>query len=340
MVTWGIVGTGKIARLLATAIAESSDGRLVSVGSRSAERADAFKREFDVPRSHPSYDGVVADEDVDLVYVATHHPSHREWAVRAAENGKHVLCEKPLALNHADAALIVDAARRNGVFLLEAFAYRCHPQTSRLVEVLRSRAVGEVRMIDAVFGYNAGPKPENYLLVRELGGGSMLDVGCYTTSMAHLVAATSLDVDVAESVDVTGAASIGTTGVDLSAAATVAFEGGPLARVACSIEANLESAVRIYGSDGRITVPSPWLPGRKAPEPAIILERRGAEQEVISTAVDGGVYTVEVDVVNELVRAGERSPRVMSWDESLANMRTLDLWRSAAGVAYEREGRA
>jgi predicted dehydrogenase len=340
MVRWGIVGTGKIARLLAMAIAESRDGRLVAVGSRSAERADAFAREFDVPRSHPSYDGVVADVDVDLAYVATHHPAHREWAVRAAENGKHVLCEKPIAMNHADAALIIDAARRNGVFLLEAFAYRCHPQTSRLVELLRSGVVGEVRMIDAVFGYDAGPKPENYLLVPELGGGSTLDVGCYTTSMAHLVAAMSLGVDVAESMDVTGAASIGTTGVDLSAAATVAFEGGPLARVACSIVANLESAVRIYGSDGRVTVPSPWLPGRKGREPAIILERREAEPEVISSAVDAGIYTVEVDVVNELVRAGERSPRVMSWDESLANMRTLDRWRAVAGVGYEGEGRA
>jgi predicted dehydrogenase len=332
MVRWGIVGTGKIAHLLATAIAESRDGRLVAVGSRSAERADAFAREFDVARSHPSYDGVVADEDVDLVYVATHHPAHREWAVRAAENGKHVLCEKPLAMNHADAALIVNAARRNEVFLLEAFVYRCHPQTSRLVELLRTGAVGEVRMIDAVFGYDAGPKPENYLLVRELGGGSILDVGCYTTSMVHLVAATSMDIDVAESVDVTGAASIGTAGVDLSAAAAIAFDGGPLARVACSIEASLESSVRIYGSDGGITVPSPWLPGRKAPEPAIILVRRGAEPEVISTAMEAGVYTVEVDAVNELVRAGERSPHVMSWDDSLANMRTLDRWRSAVGL--------
>jgi predicted dehydrogenase len=335
MVRWGIVGTGKIARLLATAIAESHDGSLVAVGSRSAERADAFAREFDVPRSHPSYDGVVAAEDVDLVYIATHHPAHREWAIRAAENGKHVLCEKPIAMNHADAELIVDAARRNDVFLLEAFAYRCHPQTSRLVELLRTGAVGEVRMIDAVFGYDAGPKPENYLLVRELGGGSMLDVGCYTTSMAHLVAATSLGVDVVASANVTGAAATGTTGVDLSAAATIAFEGGPLARVACSIVANLESAVRIYGSDGRVTIPSPWLPGRKAPEPAIILERRGAEPEVISSAVDAGIYTVEVEVVNELVRAGERSPGVMSWDDSLANMRTLDRWRSGAGITYE-----
>ncbi|MGH2527467.1 MAG: aldo/keto reductase, partial [Actinomycetota bacterium] len=147
------------------------------------------------------------------------------------------------------------------------------------------------------------------------------------------------DIDVAESLAVTGAASIGTASVDLSAAATIAFDSGPLARVACSIEANLESAVRIYGSDGRITVPSPWLPGRKAPEPAIILVQRGADPEVISTAVDAGVYTVEVDAVNELVRAGERSPHVMSWDDSLANMRTLDRWRSAVGLTYDVDER-
>jgi hypothetical protein len=126
--------------------------------------------------------------------------------------------------------------------------------------------------------------------------------------------------------------------VDLSAVAALAFEGGPLARVACSIEANLENAVRIDGSEGRITVPSPWLPGRSGPEPAIIVKRKGGDADVISTAVGAGVYTVEVDAVNELVGAGERSTRVMSWDDSLANMRTLDRWRSAAGVTYQDEG--
>jgi len=337
---WGIVGTGKIARVLAMAIAESREGRLVAVGSRSAERADAFAREFDVPLSHGTYGGVVDDDNVDLVYVATHHPGHREWAVRAAENGKHVLCEKPLAVDHDDATEIVEVVRRNGVFLLEAFAYRFHPQTRRLVQLLRDGTIGEIRMLDAVFGYDAGPKPENYLMVRELAGGSILDVGCYTTSMSHLVVAASRGVEVAETVDVTGAASIGKTGVDLSSSATLAFEDGLLARVACSIEANLDSAVRIYGSEGRITVPSPWLPGRGGPAPTIILERTGAEREVIDTAAGEDVYTTEVDAVNMLVRAGERSPTVMTWDESLANMRTLDRWRSAVELTYDAEERA
>jgi predicted dehydrogenase len=333
---WGIVGTGKIARILARAIAGSRDGELVSVGSRDLERAKAFAAEFDVPQP-TDYHGVVTDEDVDVVYVATHHPFHREWAVLAADAGKHVLCEKPIAVRHADAVRIVEAARRNDVFLLEAFAYRSHPQTRRLVELLRSGAIGEVRLIDAVFGYDAGPNPGNYLMVHELAGGSVLDVGCYTTSMSHLVAAASNDGSVRQTVDVVGGARIGPTEVDRSAAATLTFEGGLLARVACSIEADLESSVRIYGSEGRLTVPSPWLPGRIGTEARIVVDR-GSEAEVIDISLDADVYTIEVEAVDAFVRTGERSPSVMTWDESLANMRTLDRWRASIGLRYPEDG--
>jgi predicted dehydrogenase len=332
---WGIVGTGKIARIVAHAIAESGDCVLVAVGSRHGERAEAFAREFDVSRSHASYDGAVEDEGVDLVYVATHHPGHREWAVRAAEAGKHVLCEKPIAVNAADASTIVEAARTNGVFLMEAFAYRCHPQTRELTRLLRDGAIGEIRLVDAVFGYDAGPKPENYLLVRELAGGGILDVGCYTTSMAHLVAAAATGEAAVETVDVAAAARMGPTGVDLSSSATLVFQGGPLARVACSIEADLESSVRIYGSEGSLTVRSPWLPGRIGSTAEIVMRRRGSEPAVVAAPLERDVYTMEVDAVNGLVRAGERSPSVMPWEESLANMRTLDRWRGAIGLWYE-----
>jgi predicted dehydrogenase len=331
---WGILGTGKIARILGAAVAGSSGGSLVAVGSHSAERSEAFAGDFGGSRAYSSYAGVLEDRDVDVVYVATHHPSHREWAIRAAEAGKHVLCEKPMAVRHDDAAAIVDAARRNDVFLLEAFAYRCHPQTRRLLELLRAGSIGEVRMIDAVFGYDAGAKPDNYLMVHELAGGSILDVGCYATSMSHLVAATALDIDLAHSVEVEGAGHIGPSGVDYSAAATLSFVGGLLARVACSIQADLDSSLRIYGSEGRITVASPWLPGRIGSHATIVTERGGAT-DVIELPLESDVYAIEVEAVDALIRQGERSPSVMSWDESLANMRTLDRWRSAIGLRYE-----
>ncbi len=331
---WGILGTGKIARIVAAALGESSKDSLVAVASRSADRSASFARDFEIPVHHPSYDALIEDLGVDVVYVATHHPSHCEWAVRAADAGKHVVCEKPMAVNSAEAQRVIDAAQRSDVFLVEAFAYRCHPQTRRLVELLRDGVIGEVRVIDAVFGYDAGPKPENYLMVRELAGGSILDVGCYTTSMAHLVAAVATGVDVAETVHVSGAAHIGPTGVDHTAAATLMFDGGVLARVACSIQANLDSSVRIYGSQGSITVPSPWLPGRIGATAEINVERSDSSSETITIPIEADPYAVEVDAITGFIEAGQRTPSVMTWNESLANMRTLDRWRAAIGLSY------
>ena len=193
---WGILGTGKIARIMACALRDSQAGWLVAVASRSAGRAAGFASQFGISRHYPDYASLIGDPDVDIVYVATHHPDHREWAVAAAEARKHVLCEKPLAVTADGAAEIIEAARRSGVFLMEAFAYRCHPQTSRLVETIRAGVIGKVRMVDASFGYDAGPEPGNYLLVHALGGGSILDVGCYATSMAHLIAAAGSGADI------------------------------------------------------------------------------------------------------------------------------------------------
>src|ERR671932_275000 len=148
---WGILGTGAIARRLAGGVREA-----------------------------------LADEQVEVVYVATPHPFHAEWAIKAAEAGKHVLCEKPLGLNHAEAMAIVEAAREHGVFLMEGFMYRCHPQTARLVELLRERAIGDVRLIEASFAYDAPFNPEGRTYSSALGGGGILDVGCYCVSLARL----------------------------------------------------------------------------------------------------------------------------------------------------------
>jgi len=224
------------------------------------------------------------------------------------------------------------------VALMEAFAYRCHPQTRRLVELLRSGAIGEIRVIDAVFGYDAGPTPQNYILVHALAGGSILDVGCYTTSMAHLIAREATGGQVAEPTDVAGVAEIGaSTGVDHYAAAILRFDGGLVARLACSVQVDLDSSLRIYGSEGRITVPSPWLPGRIGTKAEIVLQRAGAESEVVDVELGAGVYAIEAEAVGAMVQAGERSPSVMPWEESLANMGTLDRWRASIGLRYEQD---
>jgi predicted dehydrogenase len=333
-VAWGILGTGKIARILAQAIAASTGGRLAAVGSRDVERSKAFAAEFDAPGAG-TYEEVLADDAVELVYVATHHPEHRAWAVAAADAGKHVLCEKPLAVRRPDAEAIVEAARRSDVFLMEAFAYRSHPQTARMLELVRGGAIGSVRVIDAAFGYDAGPEPTNYLMDPALAGGSILDVGCYTTSMVHRIVAVASGVDVVPAAAAVEAAAVfGPTGVDHSTAATLTFEGGILARVACSIQANLESSVRIVGSDGWIELPTPWLPGRIGGDARILVGPPWGEGEALAIEEPREVYTVEVDAVSAHVRDGVRSSPTMSWEESLANMLTLDRWRAAIGLRY------
>lgn len=332
---WGILGTGKIARVVAEALAGSETGELVAVGSRSPERSRAFADAFSLEDSHDTYERVILDPEVEVVYVATHHPEHREWAIRAADAGKHLLCEKPLAVNRADAEAIVEAARRSDVFLLEAFAYRCHPQTARVLELVRSDAIGQVKVVDAAFGYDAGPNPGNYLLVHELAGGSILDVGCYPTSMAHLIARTVFGT-VTEPADVFGVAEVGPEGVDHYASAVLRWDGGLVARVACSIQVDIESSLRIYGSGGRITVPSPWLPARIGGTAEIVVERPGSAAQ-IERIQPGDEYRIEVDAVGEMVRDGVRSPDVMPWEETLANMATLDRWRASVRVRYEQD---
>ena len=330
-VGWGFLGTGKIARILAQVLRESAYGELVAVGSRDRERARAFGAEFGVPRVH-DYQGVVEDPGVELVYVATYHTLHRDWATRALEVGKGVLCEKPIGMSAAEAVEITETARRRDAFLMEAFAYWHHPQTARLLQLLGSGQIGEVRMIDAVFGYDAGPAPDNYLFDRELGGGGILDVGCYPTSMAHLIAAAARGAQAVPALDVAAAGSIGPTGVDLSTAASLTFGNGLVARVACSIQTNLQNSVRIFGSEGWIEIGSPWLPGWYGREPSIRLVRGGVAPEVIEIAADKNVYRFEVDKVSQIFRGGERSPAVVRWADSVANMTTLDRWRSAIGL--------
>jgi len=335
---WGILGTGKIARIVALALRDSATGRLAAVASRSAGRAEEFASLSGAGKAHASYAALIADPDVEIVYVATPHPGHREWAIAAAEAGKHILCEKPLAVNTESASEIIDAARRNGVFLMEGFAYRCHPQTRRLAEILRGGEIGEVRMVDASFGYDAGPEPGNYLLVRALAGGSILDVGCYATSMAHLVAATVSGTVPVESLHAAGVAHLGEgTGVDHYAAAVFIFPGSIVARVASAIRVNLDNSVRIYGSTGTVTVPSPWLPGRGGAPSSIVVHWAGSSPREIWIDPGADLYVLEVDAVGRLVREGQQSHPLMGWGESLANLQTLDRWRHSVGLSYASE---
>jgi predicted dehydrogenase/aryl-alcohol dehydrogenase-like predicted oxidoreductase len=328
---WGIISTGRIARVFADHLTTSKTGRLVAVASREVSRA----RSFGNVRAHGSYEALLDDDDVDAVYIATPHPMHARWAIRAAEAGKHVLCEKPLAVNHAEAEAVVAAARRHDVFLMEAFMYRCHPQTAILVDLLRSGTIGDVHVIEAVHSFRGPGDPSGRLLSNELGGGGILDVGCYCMSGARLVAGVVLGVPGAEPTDVTGAAHIGETGVDEWAVASLRFDGGIVAHLACGVRVDQPPRLAVYGSEGSIVLREPWLPTERA-MPEIVVRRRGVDAEVIRAEADLGLYAYEADVVAAAVGAGRIEAEFPSctWEDTLANMRALDRWRGAVGVVY------
>jgi predicted dehydrogenase len=185
---WGIIGLGWIAEHFANGLRGCRTGELVAVASRSLDKARKFAARHGGARAHGSYEDLVNDPGVQIVYVATPHTMHAEWSVRAAEAGKHVLCEKPLAMNHTEATALMNAVRPLNVFFMEAFMYRIHPQTLKLIELLRQRAIGDVCMIQSTHSFRAKYDPAHRLFDKDLGGGAILDVGCYDVSVSRLIA--------------------------------------------------------------------------------------------------------------------------------------------------------
>ena len=335
---WGILGAGAIAKTFAKGLAGSRTGRLVAIGSREKNKADAFAAEFGKIRAHGSYEDLLADPEVQAVYIATPHPMHAEWAVKAAEAGKHILCEKPLTLNHAEAMAVVEAARRHDVFLMEAFMYRCHPQTQRLVDLLREGVVGEVRLVRATFAFHAGFNAASRFFASALGGGGILDVGCYCASMVRLAAGVARGGCVAEPIEVAGAGHLGRTGVDEWAVASMKFPGDVLAQLATGVSLAMDNTVQIFGAEGRIVVEDPWIPGRDASPSKILLYRKG-EQEPQKIVIEPNrdLYSIEADTVADHLADRQAAFPAMSWADTLGNMRTLDRWREAIGLVYESE---
>lgn len=334
-INWGIIGTGRIAQIFAEGLASSKTGRLMAIGSRTQEGADAFGETWKLPRRYGSYEALLADNDVQAVYISTPHPWHAEWTIKAAEAGKHILCEKPLALNHAEAMAMVEAAERNDVFLMEAFMYRCHPQTARLIELLRSGVIGQVRMIQATFSFNSAYRPEGRLFNQALGGGGILDVGCYCTSIARLVAGVANGKDFIEPTHVVGVGHVGESGVDEYATASLAFPGDIIANLFTGVRVNAGSKVHIFGSEGSIFIPSPFTP--RSGQATSLIVRRDDEQTEREMFVENkdGLYALEADTVAQYI--DERQSPAMNWQDTLGNMRTLDQWRTAVGVVYDSE---
>jgi predicted dehydrogenase len=305
---WGLLGTARINRSLMPAIRAGERSTLVAVASRDQARADAYAREWNIPRAFGSYEALVADPGVDAVYVPLPNHLHVDWTVASARAGKHVLCEKPLALDTAGVDRIADAGRTHKVAIAEAFMYRHQAQTDRVVALVADGAIGQLRFVRGSFSFPL-TREGDVRLTPEWGGGSLWDVGCYPVTYTMLLAGGAPAA-------VSGRAEYGPTGIDIAFAGVLEFANGMLGAFDCGFASAFRTGMEIVGSGGVLHVDNPFKPG---PRETLRLERDGKQTTV---TVDGGaLYSGEVADIERAALDG--APCRLSLADSRASVATL-----------------
>ncbi len=336
-IKWGIIGTGNIARSFASGIKKSKSGSLYAVASRELYKAESFASSYGALTAYGSYQALLDDGKVDAVYICTPHPFHAEWIVKAAEAGKHILCEKPIALNHAEAMAAVQAARDNQVFLMEAYMYRCNPQTKAIIDIVSKGTLGRVRSIEASHSFYMDMDEDSRVFSRELAGGGIMDVGCYCMSFARLIAGVGQNQPYAEPVKMSAVGRLTETDIDAYTSAIMKFHHDIIATISTGVQLAQPNTATIYGSKGYLLIHSPWLCARDGGESHMYLHLNDKPVEEVAIHSERDIYAIEADTVAECIDAGLMQYAGMSWDDTLGNMRCLDNWRKEIGVIYPSE---
>lgn len=317
LLRWGLLSTARINDAFLGGVATSDGaGAVTAVASRDGDRARAYAARHGIPRAHDGYDALLADPEVDAVYVSLPNGLHLEWSERALRAGKHVLCEKPLGRDPAEVAAAFDLAQARGLVLGEAFMYRHHPQTIQLAELVAEGAIGPLRAIRSSFSFLLGD-PADVRLRSELDGGALMDLGCYCVSAARLLAG--------EPQAVAGVQVLGGEGVDVSFAGALGFRGGVVGHFDVSFEATASSALEVVGRDGVLHVADPW----HVREPGIELRDASGTRRIEVAGADA--YALEAE---DLARAasGRDAPRLGRAD-GVGQAATLAALHAVAGVA-------
>ncbi|MDQ3822463.1 MAG: Gfo/Idh/MocA family oxidoreductase [Actinomycetota bacterium] len=313
-VRWGVLSTARINDAVIRGARKSDRVEIVAVASRDQARADAYAREHGYRRAYGSYDALLADPDLEAVYISLPNSLHVEWSVRALEEGKHVLCEKPLDRSPDEVERAFDAAERADRFLMEAFMWRHHPQSLRLKQLVEEGAIGELRLIRSAFSFQL-TRLEDVRMRPELQGGSLLDVGCYCVSAARLLAGEP-DVVYGEQV-------LSPSGVDVRFAGTMRFPRAVIAHFDCAFDLPARSVVEAVGSEGSLVASDPFILGD-----ARRLElRRDGSVETVDTG-HTNKYQLEFENLSDAIRG--RADPLLGRADALGQARTLDaLLRSA-----------
>ncbi|TVQ23137.1 MAG: gfo/Idh/MocA family oxidoreductase [Spirochaetaceae bacterium] len=323
-VRWGILAPGGISRAFARELVKIPDAQVVAVGSRSAERAEAFAREFDIPKSYGSYEEFAGDPDVDIVYIGSPHSHHREHSLLCMGEGKSILCEKAFAMNARQAREMAQTARERRLFLMEAMWTRFLPTIRWVRDRITDGSIGEVKAMHATFGIKSVWDPEHRLLNPELGGGALLDTGIYPISFASMVYGMQPKT-------IHSSARIGSTGVDEWYSALFEYGDARSAQVSSSVQLPLRTEAVIFGTEGRIEVPQ-FIGAKKA----TIFSRSGTEETFMDNDSDRGMKHEAIEAMRCMSEGLQESP-TMPIAESIEIMETLDRMRSKWNLTYPNE---
>jgi len=322
---WGILGTGNIAGKFAADLTTlGSRAALAAVASRDAAKAKVFAATHGAARSHGAYADLLADPEVDAIYISLLNHQHREWSIAASLAGKHVLCEKPAGLREDDVVAMQDAARSAGRLWLEAYAYRCHPRLARLAELIAGGAIGSVRLAHATFCFDGRALGRQRLFDPAQGGGALLDVGVYPLSLLRLIARfAGAGEPVSALVD---GQVIG--GVDHWCAGMLRFDTGLTATFQTAIACAVPSVATLHGDNGSIDITDPW----KCSSPELVLRRPGHADERI--VVDDGDKLYAREALTVARWCHQHEAPACPWSDSLGQARVLDNLRRQLGVRY------
>ncbi|MDR0301432.1 MAG: Gfo/Idh/MocA family oxidoreductase [Treponema sp.] len=323
-INWALTGTGGITNKFLEGL-RATNGRAAAVVSRTRENAEAFTARNGIEKAFDNFDLMLKDPSIDVVYIGTPHTTHKDFAVRALKARKAVLCEKPAAINAGELKEIIQTARENNVFFMEAMWTRFIPPVRKVREWLSQNLIGEVQMIQANFGFNAPFDPNHRLFNPDLGGGALLDAGIYPLSFISMVFGGKKPADIQSRLF------FGKSGADEEDAIILSYGGPRIAHAAAALTVQLENDAWIYGTLGRIHIPNfIWSRGAK-----LLLD--GKDEYHFQPEFISNGYNYEAEEVMRCIREGKTESAVMPWDESLVIMETMDTIRSQWDFRYPSE---
>ena len=325
-ISWGILGSGRIANKFAVSMSVAKGAIVTAVASRTAGKAREFAGKYGISAHYDKYEDLVVRDDIDAVYVATTHNFHYENIKLALENGKHVLCEKPLTVNGREAREVINLSRRKRLFLMEGMWTRFLPAIVRLRELLRDGAIGEIRQVRADLGFRSEFNPESRLLRRDLAGGALLDVGVYPLSFSSMVMGERPK-------EIKAVGEIGSTGVDEQSAYLLAYDDGRISMLSSAIRTALNNRAEVIGTEGRIVVPPVFFKGK-----SVELQKNGEEPVVFEHSfVDQEGFSFEIEEASNAIHSGKTESTIMPLDETLAQMETIDEIKRQLGLVYPND---